>query len=330
MNNEKSPDNDLKNIAGRPVIGIASCLLGNQVRYDGGHKHDRYLTDVLGRFVDYAPVCPESECGMPIPREAVRLVGDPDNPRLKTQKTAQDKTEMMLDWARGRLDELEKLDLSGYIFKSRSPSSGMQRIKVYDEEGRLISNNGVGIFARAFMERFPLIPVEDDGRLHDPVLRENFIQRVFAYKRLQDARAKDPKIKDLVDYHTRHKLLVLAHDPEVYREMGRLVANGKNTPADELFDEYTRLMHKAMDKHASAKKHVNVIMHAMGHFKKDLSSDEKQELLEVLDNYKRGLTPLIVPVTLVNHFVRKFGKKYLAKQTYLNPHPLELKLRNHV
>jgi uncharacterized protein YbgA (DUF1722 family) len=267
---------------------------------------------------------------MPIPREAVRLVGDPENPRLLTQKTAVDKTGQMLSWARGKLDELEKLDLAGYVFKSRSPSSGMQRIKVYDKDGKLVSNAGVGIFARAFMDRFPLIPVEDEGRLNDPVLRENFIQRVFAYKRLRDARARGPKIGDLVAYHTRHKLLVLAHDPEVYREMGRLVANGKHQPAGEIFDEYTRLMHKAMDKHASAKKHVNVLMHAMGHFKKDLSADEKQELLEVFDNYKRGLTPLIVPVTLVNHFVRKFDKKYLAKQSYLNPHPLELKLRNHV
>jgi uncharacterized protein YbgA (DUF1722 family)/uncharacterized protein YbbK (DUF523 family) len=325
-------DNDLQGIdriPDRPRLGISSCLLGNQVRYDGGHKLDRYLANTLGGFVDFVPVCPEVECGMSVPREAMRLVGDPDNPRLVTRKTGEDKTEQMIAWTELKLDELEREDLSGFIFKAKSPSSGMGRVKVYSEDGG-VKHNGVGVFARAFMNRFPLLPVEDDGRLNDPGLREKFIERVFAYRRLRDARAKGPGPGDLVDYHTRHKLLVLAHDPERYREMGRLVADGGRLPPGQLFDEYARLMNEAMDKRATPKKHVNVLMHAMGYFKNDLSADEKQELLEIIDNYKQGLTPLIVPVTLINHFVRKYDKEYLRDQHYLKPHPIELRLRNHV
>jgi uncharacterized protein YbgA (DUF1722 family)/uncharacterized protein YbbK (DUF523 family) len=312
----------------RPRIGISSCLLGENVRYDGGHKLDRYLTNILGQFVEFVPVCPEVECGMPVPREAMRLVGDPEDPRLVTQKTGVDKTGQMMDWALEKLDELEKQNLSGFIFKAKSPSSGMARVKVYTEDGG-VKHNGVGLFARAFMQRFPLMPVEDDGRLNDAVLRENFIENIFAYGRFRQAR-ESGKPADLVDYHTRHKLLVLAHDPERYREMGRLVAGAGDLTGNELFDEYAALMHSAMGKRATPKKHVNVLMHAMGHFKNDLSPDEKQELLEVIDSYKQGLVPLIVPVTLLNHYVRKYDKKYLADQFYLHPHPLELKLRNHV
>lgn len=316
-------------IPGRPKIGVSSCLLGNKVRYDGGHKLDRYIADTLGRFVDFVPVCPEVESGMPVPRPAMRLVGDPEAPRLAVIKTGEDKTGQMLAWAGEKLDELAREELSGFIFKARSPSSGMDKVKVYSEDGK-ISRTGAGIFARAFMDRFPLIPVEDDGRLNDPGLRENFIERVFARKRFMDAREKGPKLRDLVDFHARNKLLVLAHDPKTYGEMGRLVAGGKAMPTDELFDEYARLMNKAMVKRATPGKHANVLMHAIGYFKAELSADEKQELLEVIGDYKEGLVPLIVPVTLVNHFARKYGKDYLADQHYLRPHPLELKLRNHV
>lgn len=327
--NTSIPSPPAASISDRPRIGVSSCLLGNQVRYDGGHKLDRYLTQTLDQFVDFVPVCPEVECGMPVPREALRLVGDPEDPRLVTQKTGADKTDQMLAWAEKRLDELAEKNLSGFIFKSRSPSSGMARVKVYSEDGG-VKHNGVGIFARAFMRRFPLIPVEDDGRLNDPGLRENFIERVFARQRFQKTLANGPETRDLIDYHTRHKMLVMAHDPARYREMGRLVANHDGLAPEELFNKYARLMHKAMDTLATPGKHVDVLMHAMGYFKKDLSADEKQELLEVIDNYKQGLTPLIVPITLMNHYVRKYDKEYLRDQFYLRPHPLELRLRNHV
>ena len=313
----------------RPKLGISTCLLGENVRYDGGHKLDRYLRDVVGKFVDWVPVCPEVECGMPTPREALRLVGDPENPRLVTSRTGIDKTEQMLTWAKMRLDQLEKENLCGYVFKSKSPSSGMQGIKVYDKNG-VPSKKGVGIFARAFMERFPLMPVEDEGRLNDARLRENFIERIFVYKRWQNFVQNDGSRKGLVDFHTDHKLLIMAHSPKHLLELGKLVAQVKELDPKELHDRYLSTLMTALKLHATVKKNVNVLQHIMGYFKKQLSSDEKQELLEVIGNYHKGLIPLIVPITLVNHYVRKYNEPYLKRQYYLNPHPIELMLRNHV
>jgi uncharacterized protein YbgA (DUF1722 family)/uncharacterized protein YbbK (DUF523 family) len=312
----------------RIAIGISSCLLGEKVRYDGGHKHDPYITGTLGRFFSFVPVCPEVECGLPVPREAMRLVGDPAAPRLVTIRTRVDHTDRVLAWGGRRLDELEGEDLCGYVFKSRSPSSGMARIKVYDESG-MPRPVGVGIWARMFMDRFPLLPVEDEGRLHDPELREGFVERVFVMRRWRDLVSSRVTVGRLVEFHTRHKLLVLAHSPAVYREMGRLVAQGKAMAPAELCDRYLALLAKALGQKATVRKHVNVLQHMMGYFKKQLSADEKQELLEVIDRYGRGLVPLVVPATLVNHYVRKHGQPYLAEQVYLDPHPVELKLRNH-
>ena len=308
-------------------IGISRCLLGENVRYDGGHKLDRYIRDTLGKYFDYVGVCPEVECGMTTPMEALRLVGDPDAPRLMTQKTKKDYTDQMQDWGRRRLDGLEPEELCGYIFKAKSPSSGMTRIKVYQENGSPV-NTGVGIWARMFMDRFPLLPAEDDGRLHDPRIRENFIERVFVFKRFRDMIKQGKNTGNLVEFHTRHKLLIRAHSEEIYREMGKLVAEAKGKK--DIFEEYLELLTKAMALQATTKKHRNVLMHIMGHFKKFLTSDEKQELLEVIDHYADGLVPLIVPMTLINHFVRKYDEQYLKGQYYLNPHPIELKLRNYI
>jgi uncharacterized protein YbgA (DUF1722 family)/uncharacterized protein YbbK (DUF523 family) len=309
-------------------LGISRCLLGENVRYDGGHKLDRYLTSVLGPYVEYVPVCPEVECGMSIPREALRLVGDPESPRLMTQKTARDYTEQMQDWGARRLQDLEKEGLCGYIFKSRSPSSGMQRIKVYQENGQPL-NKGVGIWAKMVMDHFPLLAFEDEGRLNDLKLRENFIERIFVLKRWRDMIRQGKQIKNLIDFHTRHKLLLLAHSPEVYRQMGRLVSQAKEFELEELFCRYINLLHKAMSLKTTTKKNLNVLQHMLGYFKKDLSRDEKQELLEIFEHYAQGNLPLIVPVTLINHYVRKYNQPYLQEQFYLKPHPLELRLRNH-
>jgi len=310
-------------------IGISTCLLGENVRYDGGHQLDRYLRDTLGAYFSYVPVCPEVECGLSIPRESMRLVGSAESPRLVTTRTGKDLTEQMGSWARGRLEELAAEDLCGFIFKGGSPSSGMERVKVYDANG-MPAKTGRGIFARAFMERFPGIPVEEDGRLHDMRLRENFIERIFALKRWRDALGRGRSVGNLVDFHTRNKLLCLSHSPSHYREMGKLVARGKALPAERLYEEYERLLMEALALKATPKKHANVLQHMMGYFKKDLTPDEKQELLEVIDQCRRELVPLIVPITLMNHYVRKYGQEYLAGQTYLNPHPLDLRLRNHV
>ena len=200
-------------------LGISSCLLGRNVRYDGGHQMDHFLTDTLGRFVEWVPVCPEVEYGLPVPREAMRLVGDPEVPRLMTIRTGIDHTDGMLRWAARRLPELEKEDLCGFIFKSRSPSSGMRGVKVYTSSG-MPSTRGVGIFAGAFMKKLPLIPVEDDGRLHDPALRENFIERIFVFKRWKEVKGKGGALRDLIAFHSDHKLLILAHSPKHYTELG--------------------------------------------------------------------------------------------------------------
>lgn len=309
-------------------IGVSTCLLGKKVRYDGNHSHDRYITQTLGLFTQWVQVCPEVECGMPTPREAVRLVGDPACPRLVTQKTNQDMTKMMKDWIPGKLKALEKENLCGFIFRSKSPSSGLYRIRVYGDDGK-VRKTGTGMFARAFTRHFPRIPVEEAGRLHDPKLREHFIERIFSFQRWRHLLDTDKTVGGLVDFHTKNKYLILSHSQNHYRTMGRLVAQGKKVSTDELFEQYESQLLKAMDLKTTLKKNINVLHHMMGFFKKDLSPDEKQELLSVIDQYRNGYVPLIVPMTLINHYVRKYDQPWLKNQTYLNPHPFELKLRNY-
>lgn len=309
-------------------VGISSCLLGNKVRYDGGHKWDRFITDTLGRYVDFVPVCPEAEAGLGIPREAMRLVGDPADPRLVTIRSGIDQTERLTGWARRRVVELEAEDLCGFIFKSDSPSSGMERVKVYDSKG-IPAKKGVGLFARIFMEHFPLLPVEEEGRLHDPVLRENFIESLFVWRRWRDLPTRKTS-GALVDFHARHKLLLMAHSPRHYQLMGRWVARGKELSPDERYGRYREYLSEALRQKPTVNKHTNVLLHLLGYFKKALSPDEKQEALEIIDHFRRGSLPLIVPITLINHYVRKYRERYLQDQVYLNPHPLELQLRNHV
>jgi uncharacterized protein YbgA (DUF1722 family)/uncharacterized protein YbbK (DUF523 family) len=309
-------------------LGISACLLGEEVRYDGGHKHDRYLTDTLGRYVEYVPVCPEAEAGFGIPREAMHLEGDPNAPRLVTRRTRRDFTEPMLAWAKKRVLELEAQDLCGFIFKSRSPSSGMERIPVYNAKGMPVKK-GVGLFARTFMDHFPLLPVEDEGRLHDPKLRENFIECVFVFKRWRECLSRGKSRRGLIDFHTKHKLLILSHSPKHYQTMGRLVGQAKTFALNELYQTYQRLLMEALGLKTTIKKNANVLQHMMGYFKKQLSADEKQELLEIIGLYSKASVPLIVPITLMNHYIRKYDQPYLKQQYYLHPHPIELQLRNH-
>jgi uncharacterized protein YbgA (DUF1722 family)/uncharacterized protein YbbK (DUF523 family) len=310
-------------------LGISTCLLGETVRYDGGHKLDRFLMNTLGQYVEYVPVCPEVECGLGVPRESMHLEGDPDSPRLVTTRTKQDMTDRMVQWARKRVVELEKEDLCGFIFKSNSPSSGMERVRVYNEKGMPVKK-GIGIFAGIFMDRFPLLPAEEEGRLHDPELRENFIERIFTLKQWREVLAKKKSRGNLVDFHTQNKLLILSHSPKHYQVMGKLVAQAKEVPIKELYTQYQILLTEALKLKTTPKKNANVLQHMMGYFREQLSSDEKQELLEVIENYRKGYIPLTVPITLINHYVRKYDQPYLKKQVYLNPHPLELQLRNHV
>jgi len=310
-------------------IGVSSCLLGKEVRYNGGHSHDRYITDILGQHFSFVDVCPEVEAGFGIPRETLRLVGDPEAPRLLTSKTGKDFTDKMVNWARKRAKELEKENLCGFIFKSKSPSSGMERVKVYTEEGFPGSNKGVGLFAGTFMTHFPLIPVEEEGRLHDAPLRENFIERIFALKRWRQLADQKKSRGNIVGFHTAHKLQIMSHSLKQYHNMGRLVARAKEIPLEDLYEQYEALFMQTLSLKATVKKNVNVLQHVAGYFNKMLTKDEKQELQEIIEQYHRNFTPLIVPITLVNHYVRKYDQEYLQKQYYLNPHPIELKLRNH-
>ena len=310
-------------------LGISRCLLGDKVRFDGSHKLDRYLVDTLGAYVEYVPVCPEVECGLSVPRETMRLVGNPGAPRLVTSKTNRDQTERMLNWAGTRLQALEKEGLCGFIFKSKSPSSGMERVKLYDRNG-VPSNRGVGIFAGEFMKHYPFLPVEEDGRLHDARIKENFIERIFVFQKWREMASHGKSRGRLVDFHTRHKLLFLSHSPKHASEMGKRVARVKEITEREALEQYLNLMTSCLKLKATTKKHTNVLQHIMGYFKKQLTPDEKKELLETIGRYHDEHLPLIVPITLLNHYVRKYDQPYLKGQHYLNPHPAELKLRNHV
>jgi len=310
-------------------IGVSSCLLGHPVRYDGGHKHDRWITDVLGPHVEFVPVCPEVECGLGIPREAMHLAGEPEAPRLVTIRSGQDLTDRMLAFAQRRVEALAGEDLCGFIFKSDSPSSGMERVKVYGAPGSSPQKKGVGLFARAFMERFPLVPVEEEGRLNDAKLRENFIESLFVLRRWRDFRAA-PTAAGWIAFHAAHKYLLMAHSPAILKELGKLVAAPRKQDLQAQLASYEILLLSALRTKPTTSKHANVLQHLLGYFKNDISAKEKAELLEVIANYQAGYVPLIVPVTLLRHHVRLYDKAYLLDQVYLNPHPVELALRNHV
>jgi uncharacterized protein YbgA (DUF1722 family)/uncharacterized protein YbbK (DUF523 family) len=315
-----------------PVIrlGISSCLLGERVRYDGGHKLDRFLAHTLGQYVEWVPVCPEVEMGLPIPRESMRLVGDPQDPRLVAPKSGIDYTDRMKAWASGRLEALAGIGLCGFVFKKDSPSSGLFRVKVYNEHG-MAARTGTGMFARALRERFPLLPLEEEGRLNDMPLRENFIERVFSYYRWTELLNNDPSPGGLVRFHTAHKLTLMAHSIKHYQGLGRLVAQAGTLPWDELIAAYGARLMEGLALLETRRKHINVLQHLMGYLKRELSSPDKQELLALIEDYRNGLVPLIVPLTLLQHHLRRHPvPEWVHQQVYLNPYPKELMLRNHV
>lgn len=322
-------------------IGISSCLLGQEVRYDGGHKRDGFLTDTLGRFVEWVPVCPEVEAGFGTPREAMHLreamplreaiaLKDGEGRLLMvTVKTGVDLTGRMERYARRRVDQLEHKDLCGYVLKKDSPSCGPERVKVYNAHG-VPSRTGQGLFASALRARFPFLPVEDEGRLSDARIRDAFIERVFAYRRLRHLFSERWTLGGLVRFHTAHKLTLMAHSPTAYQQLGRLVARAKSMTRRELEARYTEGFMRALEVIATPSRHTNVLQHMAGYFKAALDDACRAELAGTIEDYRRGLVPLIVPITLIRHHVRQHAVPYLAGQTYLEPHPKELMLRNHV
>ena len=311
-------------------IGISSCLLGDEVRFDGGHKRDPFLTGTLGPFVEWVRVCPEVEVGMGVPRETLRLVKVGGDTRMITTRTGIDHTDGMRAFAARRTRELLALDLRGYVLKKDSPSCGMERVKVFDAGGKAPVRDGVGIYAAVLKERCPLLPIEEEGRLQDPVLRENFIERVFAYDRLRQLFDGRWTMKDLVAFHTAHKMALLAHSTTAYRELGRLVAAATSVPRTDLRRRYEDLFMRTLTRPATRARHTNVLAHMAGHLKTRVDADSRRELADCIEQYRRDLVPLVVPLTLLRHHVRVHAVAYLAGQTYLEPHPRELMLRNHV
>lgn len=310
-------------------VGISACLLGEPVRWDGGHRRESFLTDVLGRYVEWVPVCPELEVGMGVPREPVRLVELHGAVHMRGVNSGRDWTESMRRWAERRLRELAELKLCGFVLKKDSPSCGMERVRIYSAEGQL-RKQGRGLFAEALLRRQGLLPVEEEGRLNDPAIRENFIERIFAFRRLQSLFSGRWSAGRLVDFQARHKLQVMAHSPEACRRLGRIVAQAKDLPRREIRERYEVEFMSVLGIRATRQRHVNVLQHCLGYFRRCLSAAARAELVRVVEDYRKGLVPLVVPVTMVNHYARVLDIEYLRQQVYLNPHPKELMLRNHV
>jgi uncharacterized protein YbgA (DUF1722 family)/uncharacterized protein YbbK (DUF523 family) len=313
----------------RPLrVGVSSCLLGSEVRFDGGHKRDRFLTDLLGEFVEWVPVCPEVEVGMGIPRPALRLVREGDDVRMLEIASGRDHTQRMKAFASRRVGALRRLELSGYVLKKDSPSCGMTRVKVYG--GGMAKRDGRGLYAAALMAAYPNLPVEDEGRLNDATLRENFIERVFAYRRLRQLFRGRWTNGQVVAFHTAHKLQLMAHSTTAYRELGRCVAAVAQMGRDEFCSQYEDGFMAALARPATRGRNANVLQHAAGHLKKLLDSASRGELADLIHDYRKGLVPLVVPLTLIRHHVRCHEIDYLKGQVFLEPHPKELMLRNHV
>ena len=310
-------------------IGISQCLLGEKVRFDGGHKRDAFLVDTFGRFVEWVPVCPEVDIGLGTPREPIRLARRDGEIRLVGVKSDTDHTAAMTAYAARKADELAGAGLHGYVLKKDSPSCGMERVKIYDPHGAP-ARAGRGLFAEALVARLPILPVEEEGRLSDPRLRDNFVERVFAYQRLRELFEGRWTVGRLVAFHTAHKLVLMAHSTVAYTALGRLVADAARVPRGDLRARYEQAFMSALAVMATPRRHANVLYHVLGYFKATLDQGSRDELITAIEDYRQGLVPLIVPMTLVRHHVRRLGVAYLAGQVYLEPHPKELMLRNHV
>jgi uncharacterized protein YbgA (DUF1722 family)/uncharacterized protein YbbK (DUF523 family) len=309
-------------------LGVSTCLLGEEVRFDAGHARDRFVTETLGQWFEYVPVCPEVEIGMGIPRPTIRLVDEGQGMQLVAPSTGEDFSERMTTFAETKVTELMKLDLDGYILKKNSPSCGLERIRVY-RNGMPVRRNERGMFAAKLTERWPALPVEEEGRLNDPKLRENFIERVFARNRWRALVRRGLTRRRLVEFHTAHKLLIRAHNESAYRRVGRLVGSAGTVSDRELFAAYEEEFQGALRTKATTKKHVNVLQHALGYLKTVLDAVEKREILTSIEDFRRGLLPLIVPLTLLRYNIRRHEVEYLVGQLYFDPHPKELMLRNH-
>lgn len=326
MNTPREPD-----AAPKPVLGISACLLGHPVRYDGGHKQQHFITDTVSDYFELLPICPEVDIGLGVPRPTIQIRQTDDHGTLRLvnpRRSDGDLTDTMQTYARDRVANLG--DLAGYIFKKDSPSCGMERVPIVINGHGQRLRQGVGFYAREFIERWPLIPVEDEGRLNDVSIRENFFERVYALLRWRAIEDPQRNVAGLIDFHARHKLLIMARGHGHYRELGQLVAGTtRQTLADHRATYIERFM-RILAKRPSRGHHVNVLQHILGYFKNDLDSADKQELLNLFERYRRYEIPLITPLTLLRHHLRRMPDAYLNKQCYLDPYPESLALRSHL
>ncbi|MDV2080157.1 YbgA family protein [Marinobacter xestospongiae] len=309
-------------------VGISTCLLGQNVRHDGGHKHSRFCTQVLAKHFEFRPFCPEVATGMGTPRPAIHLREVGDELRLVESRGDTDHTDAMHETIARALPGLAHL--RGYILMAKSPSCGMERIKVHNDQGRTIRRDAQGLFAEALMKAYPLLPVEEEGRLHDDQLRENFVERVFVYDDWLQNVAADLTPKALIDFHTRHKFQLLAHSEAVYRRLGPMLADLKSQPLEALADRYIQAFMGAMTQKVSRGAHVNAMQHLMGFLRASMGSEDRAVLVEQIEAYHRGETPLVVPMTLLRMAQRREPVDYVEMQHYLTPYPDELGLRNRV
>ncbi|ARI08312.1 YbgA family protein [Klebsiella grimontii] len=312
----------------QPVIGISGCLTGSAVRFDGGHKRMGFVMDELAQWVAFKPICPEMAIGLPVPRPALRLVQTTEGElRMRFSHAPHDDvTEKMADFANAHLSTLG--ELSGFIVCAKSPSCGMERVRLYDEKGNRGRKEGTGLFTAALMEKYPWLPVEEDGRLHDPALRENFVERVFALHELNSLRKNGLTRRALLDFHSRYKLQLLAHHQPGYREIGPFVASLHEwQDLEAFFAVYRDKLMAILKQPASRKNHTNVLMHIQGYFRNQLNSRQRGELREVILNYRSGLLPILAPITLLKHYLAEYPDRYLQAQNYFDPYPQDLALR---
>lgn len=314
----------------RMRIGVSQCLLGENVRFDGGHKRNEYVLTTLGKWFDFIPVCPEMEIGLGAPRESLRLVQAGSHVRMVAPKSGADHTATMTEYSHRRAKQIESQRLVGYVFKKDSPSCGMERVRVYGD-GAMPHKNGRGLFAAAVMDLMPALPVEEEGRLGDPRLRENFVTRVFAYSRWLALEDEGLTRARLFRFHEQHKYVLMAHSQAGLRELGHLLGSArKGSDTRALARRYLEQFTTVMARVPTPKGHTNTLYHVAGYFTDQLDAPDRAELVQMIEQYRKGHLPLIVPVTLIRHYVRKYEVPYLGEQVYLNPHPNEMMLLNHV
>jgi len=304
----------------RPRVGVSSCLLGEPVRFNGGHSRYRFLAEELDPYVDWVPYCPEIEIGLGAPRETLRLT---DVGRLVSRSGDADHTDAMaaLPLPAG---------LDGYVFKAKSPSCGIHGIARYADDGQPADHRGRGVFAARMIARFPLLPAEDEGRLNDAMLREEFTERVFAFARLRALLSDAWQPRDLVTFHALHKLQLLAHDPARYRAAGRVVAAAGRAPRPATETAYRDLFQAAMTTRASKGRNANALQHAFSRVGRHLDSRRRADMAARIESYRRGAVPLSVPVAILAHYASDGELPWLAGQSYLEPFPAELRLRHNL